>query len=157
MGHPHESELARRKRGLTAVIWNAAEQHAITCSNYEFELGDLQEAIHFGLSLMTNEQLKEVINQTSAGGMAHLYSPEEALEGMETLKGSKDQDNMPYHAVLKSILNAAKEHGLASEPEHEAGDLQDAVHDVVLVLDNNQLDTLVSELGKLTWFGGMNK
>jgi len=52
---------------------------------------------------------------------------------------------MTYDQKLQAILDAAQTHGSESEPDHEVGDLQDALQAAWDLMSNEQRDQLMEQ------------
>ena len=108
---------SRGSRGMSLLdrIIDSAEQHGLD-SEPDHEVGDLQDALRHATLLMDDHQI-EALTRWARDYYDASAAPDD---------------------IAEFIIERAYDHGIDSEPDHEVGDLQDALRAALPLLDADQ-------------------
>lgn len=124
------------RKNVLNTIFACAKEHGEE-DDPEHEVGDLQDALSTAFPFLDRHQVDAVIAELEAEQDGFDGYWEEAIE-VAANAGTQAQNDT--QAILNAIFSAAKSHGEEDDPEHEVGDLQDALATVVNSMDQAQLD-----------------
>lgn len=127
--------LEELRKCLLKTLLCAAKTHGEQ-DDPDHEVGDLQNALSIVMRLLSRTQLDVVLTalENNQDGFADAWS----ILGREL-----GPDDVTAENALSTLFGAARDHGELSEPDHEVGDLQDALSSVLNVLDPDQLSEAI--------------
>lgn len=107
-------------------LLDAARSHGETSGCPDHEVGDLQEI------------LRGAWNTMDAGQKRAFRGADSVDQTLFFLESSHVTDRTPDDDFIALCLKAARDHGNASEADHEAGDLQDMIRDGWALMNETQ-------------------
>lgn len=107
-------------------LLDAAGTHAAGSGDADHEIGDLQLLLRNLWNAMNDAQ-KLAFRKSDSVDQALFF-----------LEADHVTDVTPNDVFIEHCLDAARDHGNASEPDHEPGDLQDMARDGWRLLDGGQ-------------------